>query len=109
PVHRIGDHAAADRTADCLAPQFLPSDGVHDVEISARITEKDNATSRWSHTALNRIVGLHPPAPCASFRIDRVHPARPPMAIAQKSLSTQTLLGHVCPLATGRRRRHHRS
>src|SRR5262245_9243962 len=57
-VHRVGDHAAADRAAEILAPQFLAAGGVERIEVFAYVAEEHEASGRTSQAAGDRVVQI---------------------------------------------------
>ena len=50
-VRGIGDHTAADRAADLLAPQLLAVGGIERIEVAAQIAEEHDAAGRRRHAA----------------------------------------------------------
>src|SRR5271154_2941927 len=68
-VHRIGDHSAADRSAELLAPKFLAVGSIKRIEVAANIAEEYDASGRRRHTAKNRVVRLQTPLPDASVGV----------------------------------------
>ena len=49
PSNFVGDDAAADGTANLLAPQFVASISVERVEIAAHVAEEHDAAGRRRH------------------------------------------------------------
>src|SRR5215475_7124122 len=50
-VRRVGDHAAADRAAEILAPELLAGGGVERIEVAADVAEEHDAPGGRSHAA----------------------------------------------------------
>src|SRR5262245_9406350 len=76
-VHRVGDHAAANRAAEILAPQLLAAGGVERIEVAAHVAEEHDASSGRRHGADDRVVGLQAPLPHAGVGVDGVDPPGP--------------------------------
>src|SRR6516162_7617521 len=77
PIDGIGNDAAANRTADILAPQFAPVCGVKHVKIPAHVAEENDASRGRRHAALNGIIRLCSPSPSARIGVDGVSPTCP--------------------------------
>src|SRR5262245_42929858 len=69
-VRRVGDHAAADRAAEILAPQLLAAGGIESIEVAADIAEEHDPARRRSHAAEDRVVGLQAPIPGAGVGVE---------------------------------------
>ena len=76
-VRGIGDHAAADRAAEILAPKFLAGGGIERIEVAAHVAEEHDAAGRRSHAADDRVVRLQAPLPDAGVGVDGVDPPSP--------------------------------
>src|SRR5580704_8760570 len=83
-VHRVGDHPAADRAADLLAPELLAGRRVNCIEIAAQVTEEHKAPGGRRHSAHDRIIGLQPPLPDTSVGVGCVKPSRPVTVCARE-------------------------
>ena len=76
-VRGIGDHTAADRAAELLAPKLLAVGGIERIEVAAYIAEEYDAPGRRGHAAEDRVVRLQAPLPDAGVGVDGVDPASP--------------------------------
>ena len=101
----IGDHAAADRAAEMLAPKFLPIGGIERIEVAAHIAEEHDAAGRRSHAADDRVVGLQAPFPDAGVGVDGVDPSRPGPGRSLPNMLNGlrvAIPAHGCPIGTDR-------
>ena len=76
-VRGIGDHAAADRAAEILAPKLLAVGGIERIEVAADVAEEHDAAGRRRHAADDRVVRLQAPLPDAGVGVDGVDPSSP--------------------------------
>src|SRR5215469_11492493 len=76
-VRHIGNHAACDRAAELLAPEFLAGGGVERVEIAADVAEEHDASGRRGQAADDWVVGFQAPLPDAGVGVGGVEPSSP--------------------------------
>src|SRR5579872_3463593 len=73
----IGDDPTTDGATNFPAPQFMSSSCVDSIKISTHIAEEHNPSRRRRHAALDGVICLNPPFPCAGIGVIGINPTGP--------------------------------